>query len=760
MWINIIKSLKMNNRSIHDAMWICADENISSPRIKTCFKLKKKLEKAVLQVTGLGYFEAYINGRKVSDDVLIPAQTDYENRELKNMRYPMNYECVSHRVLFLEYDVKNLIGHGENILGIWLGNGFYRQTLRKAEGNVSYGYPKTIACLQMKYEDGDSEYIMTEDENWYFRESPIFFNNIFFGEKYDSRLEEPDWCHKDGTFDGWSQAKIANRVGGKLKKQNCPTDRIQESYDAKLLKKDGDRYIFDIGQNISGRLNITVSGKIGQTVKARFSGRLHDDLRLDYQSTCSKDNQIQEMEYILNDKPVQDYTQKFVWYGFRYFEVITKSNLIAVKAEFVGTKLDITGDFKCSNLLLNRLYELYLVTQRANLHGCITSDCPHRERLSYTGDGQLVTEPLMLSFDGYSFIRKWIDDLKDGQNKKTGHVAHTVPFMGGGGGPAWGSAIIIVPWRYYLQTGDLSVLREMYEPMCRWMEYLETRTDDDFIIHREEPGGWCLGDWCAPGKTEISEEYVNTCVYAHNAELMKKIVRILGKDTERFENLNNNIKQAIKDNWYSVENNCFSKGRQGANALALWACVLPEGQAQKVAKTMAEHIENDCNGHLDTGIIATPILLDMLTKYGYVDIAYGIMTKETYPSFGFMLKNGATTLCERFEYIESDNHPMFGTYTSWFIKSLAGIKTDEDSPGYKNVIISPNFSKGLDFVESKVRTVSGEYVKVRWEKIKNRVIVEINLPKKSSYSFVEPNRYVVLSKKTDGDKHIVELIRK
>ncbi len=251
---------------IHDAMWICADKSISSPWLKTLFNTDKEVVGAILHCCGLGYFEAYINNSKVGDDVLVPAQTDYENRELKNMLYPMNYKSTMHRVFYMEYDVTKMIADGDNIFGVWLGNGFYRQDMRAVEGNVSYDIPKAIACLTIEYKDGTCQNIMTNNECWYYHSSPIVFNNIFFGEKYDANLEMDDWCSSNGDFDGWEKAIEASPVGGKLVKQECPTDKVQETYEAKLIYQNSNKYIYDIGQNIAGWINIKVSGKKGQRI--------------------------------------------------------------------------------------------------------------------------------------------------------------------------------------------------------------------------------------------------------------------------------------------------------------------------------------------------------------------------------------------------------------------------------------------------------------------------------------------------------------
>jgi alpha-L-rhamnosidase len=550
---------------------------------------------------------------------------------------------------------------------------------------------------------------------------------------------------------GWEKAKQALRPSGRLVPQDCPADRCQETYSPKLIHQKGKKKLYDVGKNISGWVNIKVSGQKGQEVKIRFADDIDENHTLNYDS-CGGERQIQQLTYILNSQDIQSYHPRFSWAAFRYFEIVTSAEVLDVRAVFVATDIEHTGKFECSNELFNRLYRLYIDTQRANIHGCVSSDCPHRERLGYTGDGQLVTEPILLNFDGYAFLRKWITDIKEGQDIEKGFVPHTIPFMGGGGGPSWGSAVIIVPWKYYLQTGDRGVLEEIFPSMERWMGYLTTRTQGDYIIHFEEKGGWCLGDWCAPGETVIPEKYVNTCLYAHLSLLMDGICRILGIKTGKYANLHENIKNAIITEWFNAADNTFSIGRQGANAMALWAKAVPDKKIEEVAKKMALHIAEDCCGHLDTGIIGTPILLEMLTEHGYVDIAYGIMNKRTYPSFGYMLENGATTLWERFEKRDSDNHPMFGTYTSWFIKALAGINADKAAPGYRKVIIKPVVPGGLEHVACKIKTMAGETIKSEWGKRGGEIVFKIRIPKESLLEFIVPDGYRLFFQETiDGE---------
>lgn len=728
---------------LRDAQWIYGNPEISSPIFKTVFQCEQTVVRAQLICTGLGYFEAYINGQKVSEDILVPAQTDYEPRSLDTLLYPMNMEN-QHRVMVLSYDVTHLLQPDVNTWGFWLGNGFYRQDQRTAEGNLVYGIPNAIGCLQLTYNDGTVHNITTEQVNWYYTSSFITFNNLFYGETHDDRLRFDYWDTQLPS-DKWHPVHVSTAENNEFHIQDCPTDRLQESYTPQCVYHQGQRTIYDVGRNISAWLSFHAQGKPSDVITVRFAGKLHDDYSLDFES-CGGEKQIQSFTAILGPDGEGAFSHRFTWAAFRYVEINTSAHIDDVKATFAASNIQPNSTFSCSNTLFNNLFDLYIHTQRCNLHGGITSDCPHRERLSYTGDGQLVTEPLLLHFDSASFIRKWMDDLRYGQNIHTGHVPHTVPFMGGGGGPAWGCAIIIVPWLYYQYTGDIASLQTMYPHMVHWMEYLQSRTDGDLIIHREEPDGWCLGDWCAPGETVIPEEYVNTCVYAYVAQRMDEIQRILGENNLYYQELHHSICHAINTKWYNEEDHSYSIGRQGTEALALWADIVDANHRQHVTDRMAHHIIMDCDEHLDTGIIGTPALLDTLSRYGYHELAYTIMNQTTYPSFGYMLDRGATTLWERFEEKESDNHPMFGTYTVWFIRHVMGLSLDVYTPGYEKIIIRPKVYHDLSHAEASVQTPSGKRIHLEWNMTGNEMHYRIVTPHDIEVDFQAPNGYQIKEK--------------
>ena len=289
------------------------------------------------------------------------------------------------------------------------------------------------------------------------------------------------------------------------------------------------------------------------------------------------------------------------------------------------------------NPQLVRINEAYLRTQTANFHGSVSTDCPHRERLAYTGDGQVVVESSLYSFDMTQFYRKWFDDINDARNKKSGYVPHTAPFGGGGGGPAWGSAYLIMPWAYYCFYGDTTILSQHYEGMKQWVHYLSTRTDERGIVVREEPDGWCLGDWCTPGnrKIELPESLVNTAYYYHCASLLSKIETVLGKTKERqeTERLCEEIRHNFNTVFFNPATHHYWEGRQGADIFPLAFGIVPESEKEAVLQALLSSLKKT-NYHFDTGILATPLLLKVLSENGYTDIAFRLMNQRDVPGFG------------------------------------------------------------------------------------------------------------------------------
>lgn len=728
-----------------NSVWICGDKKIASPLFRKSFLVDKDIQSATMYCTGLGYFESYINGMRVGDYVLVPAQTDYDYRIFNDIIPQVSLKART-KIFYLKYDVTKLLNTGDNCVGMWLGNGFYRQEEKNNTGSYSYDIPKAIACLNIVYKDGKEKNIIT-NESWQYNESPIIYNSVYYGEVFDANKTIVDWCMPKCDLTTWKKAKKANVPTGTLILQDCPSDKIQQNYLPKLIYKDYNRAVYDIGKNISGWILLGVSGKKGQEVVISFAEEIDDNKVLDYTSTTSRrTDKIQKLTYILNSEMIQYYTPKFTWASFRYIEVETRAEIFELRARFIGTYIQQRGSFFCSNPLYNDLYQMYINSQRANLHGCVVTDNPHRDRIGQTAIGQIVSEPLLLTFDSYSLVRKWINDIVDSQDLLTGYVPNSVPFMGGKGGPGWGGAIVILPFKYYQETGDIAILQKTYKSMQLWMSYLKSKTKDDYIIHGTS-NDFFLGEMNTPERVEISQEFVNACTYAYLARLMVYISEELDEDSSEYVIICKNIVRTITKKWYDPNKKTFQHGMQGANAFALWVNAVPKNDIKTVAKNMADYILIDCEGHFDTGVFGTPILLDMLTKYGYAKVAYNALNKKTYPSFGYMRRKGSSTLWEKFDGKGSHNSTLFSSYITWYIRSIVGINLDYISPGYDNVNINPSLVAFFEYAYGKVVTINNELVSVSWHKQGDEIIFDIILPEISNYKFFCPKGYDVISTK-------------
>ncbi|RYG43808.1 hypothetical protein EON79_16250, partial [bacterium] len=421
--------------------------------------------------------------------------------------------------------------------------------------------------------------------------------------------------------------------------------------------------------------------------------------------------------------------------------------------EDVHTAVTGIGTFECSNPLFNRIHEAYLKTQRANFHGSISSDCPHRERLGYTGDGQVAMEAALYTFDLFQFYRKWIDDMDDARNHKTGFVTHTAPFGGGGGGPAWGSAYVIMPWLYYCRYGDASLLRRHYSGMKQWVSYLGTRTDEKGLVVREEPNGWCLGDWGTPTEVKIPEPLVNTAYFYHVTDIMSKVAGVLGEgdDHDRFVTLGEKIKSDFNAAYYDGAKKRYGDGRQGADSFALALGLVPKDRSSLVFGSLLEELKR-LNYHFDTGILGTPLMVKVLSQNDRDDVVYELMNQRDFPGFGYLLDDKNSTLWEFWDGVASHCHPMFGSVVSWFYDGLAGIQTDPASAGMQHFSIEPKTVQNLDYCKASYTNLFGK-IRSEWKRLENgkhRFTIEV--PPNTSATFILPASKGIVT--SESGKHI------
>jgi len=726
------------SKGLSDADWTAKwigqtiDENPNepvtypAPYFRKDFSISKKIKKATVYLCGLGFYELYINGRKVGDQVLAPAVTNYDVRPLKKLLYPYDDQSTQ-RVLYNTFDVTANIAQNKNAIGMVLGNGWYNQRDRTVEGTMWYDVPKLIFQLEITYADGTQQTIRS-DNTWKATTGPLQHDGIFTGETYDARLDLGSW-NKPGYDDSnWQAAILVRAPTGGLHSQTAPFDKVVRSLKPAFDGKVNDSiYQYHLNETVAGWAALNVKGTAGSHVKIRYISEEGNDY-----------GQIDT--YILKGGTHEAWEPRFTWHAFRRIEVVSKDATLdasSITIKDVHTDVDHNGSFECSNELFNKINAAYLRTQQANLHGSLSSDCPHRERLGYTGDGQVAMESALLSFDMPLFYRKWFDDMNDARNHKTGFVTHTAPFGGGGGGPAWGSAYVTMPWLYYTYYGDASILQQHYEGMKQWVSYLQTRTDNRGIITHEEPKGWCLGDWCTPDKIQLPEPLVNTAYFYHVTTTMAKIAALLGKadDRKQFEDLAQQIKTNFNQAYYNVDKKTYWEGRQGADVLALAFDLVPDENHEAVFNSLLNHLAK-LNYHFDTGILGTPLLLKVLSANNRDDIAFKLMNQKERPGFGYLMDNKNSTLWEQWNGGGSHTHPMFGSVVQWFYSALGGIKTEE--AGMQHFTIAPKPAGDVNYCKSSYNSLFGK-IRSEWKKTSSgnfEILIEV--PANASASFVLP----------------------
>ena len=650
--------------------WICGGAGCEAPLFRRSFWMDKteRFQSARLEICGLGYFLFYINGKRISDQELMPAMTNYASVLGCETTYPVWEERSAHRCRYLSFDLLPYLKAGENVLAVRLGNGWYHQTERIAEGKFVFGLPKLWFELTLTDADGRQEWIES-DRQTLWHPGGLLKNNLFLGEVRDLRKEPEGWQDSGTDLSGWKPAQPVHAPETLLEEQTCPPDRvIRKLYPILIGEHDG-RKIYDCRENIAGRVVLSCLGKKGECITVRHAEELAADGTLDFESAGGSD-QLQQDHYICDGR-IQTLHPLFCWHGFRYFE--TEGPCEVLCAEVIHTDVAVTRSFSCSDPVLNWLYEAYIRTQLDNYHGCIPSDCPHRERLGYTGDGQLTAETAMLLLDTKELYRKWYQDILDSQGAETGHIPHTAPFLGGGGGPGgWGCAVYQVPLAWAKIYGDDSLLVQGYDAILRWFDYMDAHSEKGLVV-REEEGGWCLGDWCFPAseeKEQLPEAFINTFYYLHGLQEMMQISeKMNNKLPIRFAEREKNVKNAFLDAYFDPETGDFCEGRAAGNAYGL-ALGLGDERTKKHLVEKYEALER-----FDTGIFGTSMLLEQLFSIGAGDLAVRLLTNDSEAaSFAHMKRNGATTLWERWDGRESHNHPMFGACVRLLFTEILGIR--------------------------------------------------------------------------------------
>jgi alpha-L-rhamnosidase len=684
-------------------------------------------------ISGLGYYELNINGEKVGDHKLDPGFTDY-----------------SKRVLYQAYDVTASLKRGTNCIGIMLGTGWYDQTTPDAWGFHEAPWvapPKVLLNILIEYADGTTD-VLASDETWKFSTGEIVFNSVRSGEIHDARLRKDGWDMPGYKDDAWESAVVVRAPAGKLESQSSPPIRAtKEITSVSISEPLPGVYVFDLGVNIAGWARLKIKGNEGDTVSLFFNEHLNPDGTVRYGAHAWWHyGPYQTDQYICDGSGIEIFEPRFTYHGFQYVEVKGLKNkpvLEDLTGIWVHTDPDRVGEFECSNQDINKVQELIIRTQLNNLHS-IPTDCPHREKIGWLGDGLVTEEEAIYNFDMATFYIKWFRDMMDAQ-ETNGHVPPIVPNPGWDwatslknpenvipvfSDPWWGGALILTPMNLYTYYGDARYIAEGYDAMGAYMDWIAMMSEDGIFKA-------IMGDWVEPAsfseEEKTSREQIGTATYFMFARTMSEYARLLDKprDASRYSNLAGTIRDTYNAKFFNEASGSYAGDKQLSQVMPLLFGIVPDGREKLVMEKLIDLIVNKNRGHLDTGFTGTPLLFKLLTQKGYAELAYTIATQEDHPGWFYMLRHGATTIWEVWDAIaqihHSRNHPAFGSIGAWYYQSLAGIQPDPAGPGFKKIIINPEVPGDLTWARASYTSMHGK-ISSDWKRENGTFILNVEVP--------------------------------
>lgn len=700
---------------------------LTSRMLRKEFDINNEIKSATAFISGLGLFEFYLNGQKIGDQVLAPGLTEYNKR-----------------TFYMTFDITNNLVDKKNAIGVILGNGRYFAP-REAEPTETrtYGFPKVICQLEIKYEDGTSETILS-DESWkLLTEGPTRINSEYDGELYDARMEKDGWNITNYEDSKWINAELVEEPGEKLVAQPNEPIKIMEEVNPISVKeiKPG-TFIYDMGQNMVGWVEIYVKGDRGEKVTLRFSETINDD------GSLFLDN-IRGAEvtdtYILKGEGNEIWEPKFTYHGFRFVEMIGypgKPNLSSIKGKVIHDDLDISGTFSCSNSLINSIYKNAYWGIRGNYRS-IPTDCPQRdERQGWLGDRSAECTGESYMFDISNLYNKWLIDIQDAQ-KDNGSIPDVAPSYWPfySDNTTWPGTYLFASDMLYTQYGDLEAIKSHYPNMKKWINHMRQYVKDG-VMTRDTYGDWCVPPedvtfihTADPNRT-TSSELIGTAYFYYELKLMGKFARLLDKKDDQllFENEASKMKEAFVTNFLDTERILCGNNSQTSNILALVFDLVPKKYRDRIFYNLLEKIMGEGEGHVGTGIVGGQWLTRVLTSNGYSDVAYLLASQNTYPSWGYMVEQGATTIWELWNGdhgdpgMNSGNHVMLlGDLIIWFYQNLAGIKPDSNNPGFKNIIMKPEIVGDLKFVNASYNSIHG-IIKSNWKTVDDKFYWDVSIP--------------------------------
>ncbi len=684
------------------------------------FRIPAAVESARVYVTALGYYELRMNGHRIGHRVLDPAYTTYPKR-----------------VLYATYDVTSELEPGANALGVTLGGGWATLSLDGAFKGY-YAHPALLLQLNVKLRNGH-ELSVSSDRTWKVTQGPILSDSVYNGEVYDARRETPGWDRPGFNDSGWQSAQAVPGSQGVLSAEMMPPIRVvDEIVPSRITHPKPGVYVYDMGQNMSGWAQLRVRGPRGTRITLRYAELIYPDgmiNRDNLQSAKSRD------VFILKGGGWETLHAHFTYHGFRYVELTGfpgTPSLDSLRGEVAHTAVQPAGGFFASKEILNRIQRLIHWSQLTNLMS-IPTDCDNRsERQGWMGDAQVTAEEAMMNFFMPAFYTNFIRDIHDVEGPD-GTVTDTVPHRYGSrpADPAWGTAYPVIVWNMWRQYGDRRILEENYDGLKKYVEFLRSRAPNNILSYSY------YGDWVSLVPTPGA--FVSACYYYDDVRILSQIARVLNRtaDAASYSALAGQIKDAINGKFFDSQTGEYATGTQTANAMALAMGLVPHGQRGDVAGNLYNDIVYYHNTHVTTGFIGVRWLMPALTLTGHPDVAYELATRTSFPSWGYMVKKGATTLWELWQQktgpsMNSQDHAMFGSVGTWFYKALAGINQQPGTAGYAHILIEPQVVEDLHWASGSIYTLRG-MVSSSWVHKPGVITLKVAIPVGAESTVILPS---------------------
>ncbi len=712
-----------------DAQYMTPPSHRTYAYIRKQFSIEKQVESAKLYFSALGFAEIYLNGKKVTEDKFITPHTMYHKQLPTEFHINPNAlgdayfnDELGYTITVSEFDVKHLILNGANAFGVVLSGGWYYPGSDSMYRNYrNFGTPKTCFRIIVTYTDGTTQEIISDSEcKWM---DNFIIRGSVFEESIDERKEIVNFSEPDYDASNWmpGHALYTSAPESKYVLNECPPDRIIKYLTPTLIKETATEKIYALPENTTGYPVVkTLDKKANDTITVRFGEEINED------NTLEEYHIFKQVFSCITDGR-EEHHVRFTWYGFRYFSIATTGDLSQIDCEKVAViyaDIKNTSTFKCNIDVVNYLYDAYVLTQNENYHCGVPCDCPQIEKRGYTGDGQLIMPLGLKLFDSQKLYKKWLNDISDVQDQKTGFVHNTAPvYVSCAGGPGgWSSAIINAPVHYYKHCGDKSVLERFYPQMKKYVEFIEDEAIDSIVtIHKRK--AHCLGDWSGPYKPYLPEPFANSCMFVEALYNMIETAKILGKteDVSALEKTAERFKKAIDENYLDKSTGNYCNNEQGANAFALNIGLGDERTLKNLKDRYAEY------KGFDTGIFGTKLLPKVLFDNDFGDVAMGLYTSDNEASFRKWMEWGETTLRESWFNTRSHNHPMFGSPVLWLFEYVLGIRQTEDSKAYEKVIVNPKVISDITDVSGSFMSVKGKFA-LAYKKDGKKIKFTVEIP--------------------------------